>query len=141
MKRHEALAPFSREHHGALILAQLLRKNAPAYNDLPVEPKDKAVYALQMYETLLKRHFRDEELMLEKVKRYHTDIGKLAVEIITEHHWLTDAFLSLANSADSIDRLDELGNALEKHIRKEERVLFPLIQEYCPAVILETLVL
>lgn len=141
MKRHEALAPFSREHHGALILAQLLRKNAPAYNDLPVKPKDKSVYALQMYETVLKRHFSNEELMLGKVKKYHTDIGKLADEIITEHRRLTNAFLSLADPGDNIDRLDELGNALEKHIRKEERVLFPLIQEYCPAVILETLVL
>jgi len=34
MKRHEALAPFSREHHGALILAQVMKKGAPAYKGI-----------------------------------------------------------------------------------------------------------
>ena len=45
MKREEALAPLSREHHSTLILAQLLKKDAPVYHQLPAEPWDKAKYA------------------------------------------------------------------------------------------------
>jgi hypothetical protein len=35
MKRHEALIPLSRDHHGTLILARLLRSDAPPYKGLP----------------------------------------------------------------------------------------------------------
>ena len=42
MKRHEALAPLSREHHGTLILAQLLKKGAPVYKGLPDTDTGKA---------------------------------------------------------------------------------------------------
>jgi len=33
--------------------------------------------------------------------------------------------------------MDELGTKLEAHIRKEERVLFPLLQQYCSRDVLE----
>ena len=79
--------------------------------------------------------------MLQKVKTYNRDIEKLTEEIINEHQYLKTIFLSLDKTENTAVTLDILGTALENHIRKEERILFPLIQQHCPAGILNTLVL
>ncbi len=130
MKRHESLAPLSREHHSALMLAQLIKRNAPDYKGLPTTIGDKVEYALTIYNNNLKKHFAKEEAMLQEVKSIHPAIAKLAEEIIAEHTLLTKLFLSLKNTWDQEAVLNELGNELDAHIRKEERVLFPLIQEH-----------
>ena len=139
MKRHKALAPLSREHHDALILAQLLKKNTPAYRGLPTAPKEKAVFALGMFTTTLQQHFIKEEFMLDKVNEYHDEIKNLTLEIVQEHKQLTATFMSLESGNDLEETLDTLGKALERHIRKEERILFPLIQQYCPNEILNAI--
>ena len=140
MKRHETLAPLSREHHGALILAQLLKKDAPPYKGLP-EPEGKRDYALQFFKTDLQTHFIKEEKILDQVKQCHVDIEKLTREIKAEHVQLKILFASLEHSKNLSAALDNLGILLETHIRKEERVLFPLIQEHCPNEILEKIIL
>ncbi|MBK8610730.1 MAG: hemerythrin domain-containing protein [Chitinophagaceae bacterium] len=131
MKRHESIAPLSRDHHRSLILAQLLKKNAPVYRDLPENAKDKAAYAQQQFKEHIEKHFEQEELMLDKVKGIHREIDKLAVEIIHEHRVLRELFKSSGESPVENEKLNNLGNKLEGHIRKEERVLFPLLQQYC----------
>ena len=137
MKRHEALAPLSRDHHGALILAQLIKRNAPEYKGLPTTISDKVVYAIDFYKTELKTHFKKEELLLKKVKALHPAIVKLSDEIVAEHALLKGLFLSLNNAFDPEAVLNELGNELDAHIRKEERILFPLIQEHCTEEMLQ----
>jgi iron-sulfur cluster repair protein YtfE (RIC family) len=139
MKRHETLAPLSREHHDALILAQLLKKNAPVYKGLPQLPKDKAKYATGFYHSNLQQHFKQEEQMLHKVKQYNSKIEEITAEIIYEHEQLTQLFISLDKTAGLEATMDTLGKALEAHIRKEERTLFPLIQEHCPEEILNSI--
>ncbi len=139
MKRHEALAPLSREHHDALILAQLLKKTAPSYKGLPQLPKDKAVYAINFYHSNLQKHFKQEEQMLHKVKQYDSKIEEIALEIKYEHEQLTQLFVSLDKTADLETTMDTLGKALEAHVRKEERILFPLIQQHCPEEILNSI--
>lgn len=129
MKRHEALAPLSREHHEALILAQILKKGAPAYKGLPVDTKEKILYALNMYHSTLKDHFIKEESVIAKVQHAHAKIEMAGKEIIDEHRLLEGLFLSLENSKNPEECMNILGSALENHIRKEERVLFSLIQE------------
>lgn len=131
MKRHEALAPLSREHHSALILAQTMKKGAPAYKGLPTDTDGKINYAVDFYKTQLIEHFNKEEEVFEKVKHVHKDIDNLIVEITEEHKELKKIFTELETTSDKIDVLDEAGNMLELHVRKEERVLFPLIQKYC----------
>jgi iron-sulfur cluster repair protein YtfE (RIC family) len=131
MKRHEALVPLSREHHGALILAQLIKKGAPVYKGLPTDTDGKVNHAVNFYKHDLILHFSKEEAVLEKVKHAHADIETTATEIMREHDILKKGFLSLETATDKQTALDELGYLLEAHIRKEERILFPLIQEYC----------
>jgi iron-sulfur cluster repair protein YtfE (RIC family) len=139
MKRHEALAPLSREHHSALPLAQLLKKDAPVYKGLPTLHAEKLIYAVKFYKDNLQTHFSKEEELLAKVKQYHPEIERLACEIIDEHQQLTNLFNNISKENNLINSLDELGRAMESHIRKEERVLFPLIQQYCPEEILNTI--
>ena len=137
MKRDEALAPLSRDHHGTLLLAQLLKKNAPVYRGLPTEPKEKAKYAQEQFELHIKKHFQQEEMMLEKTKNCHPEINALTVEIKNEHQQLTALFKSLDNTADLENTLNILANLLQQHIRKEERVLFPLLQEHASPELLQ----
>ena len=133
MKRHESLAPLSRDHHANLILAQSLKKTAPPYKGIPKEPLAKAAWAQSSFHSSIQEHFEKEETLLEKVKTRHPEIQKLAGEITEEHRLLKEAFLSLNTSTDLISALDKLGWELEKHIRKEERVLFPMIEQHCSA--------
>lgn len=139
MKRHEALAPLSREHHTSLILAQLLKKDAPVYKGLPETLSDKAAYSVKHYKETLVQHFEKEENMLQKVKKYHPGIEQLAAEITSEHQVLKALFYALEHAGSLEALLDHIGVSLEKHIRKEERLLFPLIQEHCPEEILITI--
>jgi iron-sulfur cluster repair protein YtfE (RIC family) len=131
MKRHDSLAPLSREHHEALILAQLLKRSAPAYKGLPTGSAEKIMYAKNIFHNSLREHFKKEELLIGKVRHCHASIEKLGKEICLEHAQLANSFLRLGTSADIEDSMDKLGIALDNHIRKEERVLFPLIQEHC----------
>jgi iron-sulfur cluster repair protein YtfE (RIC family) len=140
MKRHEALIPLSRDHHEALILAQLLKTDAPDYAGLPTTVVEKSAYALNMFNKNLQPHFLSEEKILSVVKDCHPDITKLAAEILWEHRQLTDLFLSLNASTATETALNMIGNELEAHIRKEERILFPMIQQHCPEEILQSLI-
>jgi iron-sulfur cluster repair protein YtfE (RIC family) len=137
MKRHESLAPLSREHHDALILAQLIKRNAPAYKGLPTTIVDKVDYSINFYKNNLKQHFKKEETMLKKVRNIDPSIAKLADEIVAEHKMLAAFFRSLKDALDQEAVLNELGNELDAHIRKEERVLFPLLQQHCPEELLQ----
>ena len=139
MKRHESLAPLSREHHGALILAQLIKRNAPVYKNLPTTIGDKVEYSIHFFNNELKGHFKKEELLLHEVKEIHPSITSIADEISAEHILLKGLFHSLKDAYDPEAVLNELGNELDAHIRKEERVLFPLIQKYCPEEMLQKL--
>jgi iron-sulfur cluster repair protein YtfE (RIC family) len=139
MKRHTSLAPISREHHTALLLAQLLKKDAPPYKDMPETPREKSAYALQFFRNNLQAHFSKEEKMLTGLRQYHTAIAALALEVQKEHVELTELFNKLDMAENLAAAMDAAGRALEKHIRKEERVLFPLIQEHCPEDVLNTI--
>ena len=132
MKRHLSIVSLSREHHGALILALLLQKDSPPYKNLPTDVKGKAVYATNKYHTELVGHFLAEEVsLLQQVTGISKTMDLLIGEIYAEHKELRSLFEMIPASKNLEEDLDSLGCALEKHIRKEERVLFPLIQDIC----------
>ena len=58
-------------------------------------------------------------------------LDSLVETIFSEHRDLHVLFKSLNNHLVEIEYIDKLGKYLEIHIRKEERELFPLIQENC----------
>lgn len=131
MKRHEALAPLSREHHESLILAQLLKINAPVYDGMPVLLNEKIEYALAVYNDHIKDHFKKEEAILDKLSGLNKELDWLIAEIKEEHKKVTGYFNSMDAVIPDIELMNSTGVALELHIRKEERLLFPLIQRIC----------
>ena len=139
MKRHPALAHLSREHHGALILARLLQKNAPAYKGLPTDTRGKADYALKFYKDELVKHFEAEEKVLNLVTGINESLDSFAGTIFREHRQLHELFSLIAGRSDDPEHLDELGRLLELHIRKEEREVFPVIEQSCNETLMRTI--
>jgi iron-sulfur cluster repair protein YtfE (RIC family) len=124
--------PLSKQHHAALILAQLLKKDAPIYKGLPTDLAGKSDYATLFYENELKQHFYQEEnVVITKVRGLFPGLDKLCDEIESDHKEITALFEAMKDSDDKISLLDKIGHRMEAHIRFEERKFFPLIQELC----------
>jgi len=129
MKRHPSLYTLSHDHHQGLILAQQLKKGAPQYKGMPSTLEAKKEYTIQFYNSELKRHFaEEEEILFPAVKSKNAVIDKLIAEVISEHRKMESLILDLEKTDDLGNTLDELGQLLEKHIRKEERELFTEIE-------------
>ena len=129
MERHKALHSLSHDHHHGLILAQLIKKGSPQYKNLPDTTEGKKDYSIRFYNDELIKHFEDEEKILFPVVNGKDDeIDKLIKEIVTEHKKIKQLINQLKSDEDVENTLNELGRLLESHIRKEERKLFPLIQ-------------
>jgi len=130
MKRHKSLYSLSHDHHHGLILAQLIKKNAPKYKNLPNTIDGKVEYTVNFYNVELKKHFRqEEEILFPAVKGKDKKISSLIDEIISEHRKIETLVDSLKEKENQTEILDELGYLLESHIRKEERNLFSEIEK------------
>ena len=129
MKRHPALHSLSHDHHQGLILAQQLKKHAPQYKGMSSTPDGKKEYTISFYNTELKEHFENEEkILFPAVLGKDKNIDRMILEIINEHRKMELYILDLQNPGEIEDTLDKLGMLLEQHIRKEERELFPAIE-------------
>lgn len=129
MKRHSSLAPLSRQHHGGLILAQLLKLNAATYKGMPTNTDGKKLYAIRFFNSDLWPHFEDEENVFATLIGINPLLDNEMKEITAEHVFLRTLFEQLAGLENPAAHLDLIGNTLEKHIRREERVLFPLMEK------------
>lgn len=129
IKRHKSLASLSRDHHQGLILAQLIKMDAPEYRGLPKNIPDKVKYTVSFFEDELMKHFRiEEEILYPSMKGRSNEIDSLFEEIFSEHKEIKNLVEMLETKENKADILNELGWLLESHIRKEERVLFEKIQ-------------
>ncbi len=98
---------------------------------MPSNNEEKADYVIKLFNDVSKKHFEIEDLLLKNLKNKNVEIEKLSIEIAEEHIVLSNTFNTLINSNNVVDDLHNLGYNLEQHIRKEERVLFPLLQQVC----------
>ncbi len=129
MKRHDSLVPLSRFHKSVLFLALIAKKNSPAIKGYPTTLKEKKNYALSFYEHKLEAHFQfEEEKLLPNVRGKNKELDELADEIVREHLELRKFFKDLRYGNNPETELNNLGVALKKHIRKEERKFFQKIQ-------------
>ena len=129
MKRHPSLIALSHDHHHGLMLAQLIKKGAPEYKGLPTDIIGKVKYAKEAWEKELKLHFKnEEEILFPFVKNKNVDLDKLIEGILEEHKQIKSLVKNLDTSENKEEVLNDLGILLEKHIRKEERQVFKMIQ-------------
>ena len=119
MKRSPELLPFSREHHVALGHALRLRR---------ATPEDVTVVVASFLAFLLgpgRSHFAaEEELLAPEVPAEHAELGR---RMLSDHDEILRRAerLGLDPEAGEARRLGEL---LSRHVRFEERELFPVIE-------------
>jgi hemerythrin-like domain-containing protein len=134
MKRHRALQPLSRDHHHALAVAQRLRRaeDAAAARDA----------FLEFWQDDGAHHFRIEEEVLLPVAAGWMDPGaEPVVRMLLDHVRIRACARRLEGEArPALEALHELGGMLERHVRLEEREVFPLIEAAMPEPEAERLV-
>jgi len=114
-----------------LMLAQLLKSNAPPYKGLPTDAAGKIAYAKGLWKKLIREHFRVEETLISD---FVSDLGSEDLSamwdtLAQEHRALQEQVEALDEVNPNAAAMDALGFALEKHIRTEERVFFQKLQE------------
>lgn len=125
MKRHESLVPFSRDHHYGLLCSWKIRQGIKK----EIAAARIGLYVDYFWKTYLKQHFDEEEQWLFR----QDDLSRQA---IAEHRQL-EALVSAIASAATNDRLTAFADLLDRHIRFEERVLFPHLEGTVPEEELE----
>ncbi|HET9137629.1 MAG TPA: hemerythrin domain-containing protein [Candidatus Kapabacteria bacterium] len=135
MKRHSVLIPFSHSHHEALLVALRLKKGGPSSaNDTlwPKEPLEQAQALLRFADRELYPHFSlEEEYLFPAAAGKSEKIDTLISGLLSDHSGFRSALAAFNRPADSSSiaaQLKQFGEDLERHIRLEERELFPLIE-------------
>jgi len=130
VKRSEALAILSRDHHRALVNAQKLARATD-------EGSATAARAgfLDFWDEEGRRHFQLEEELLFPAYASHGEARHpLVLRALGDHVAIRAQAAGLAaTERPPAEVLNELGKALAAHVRLEERELFPLIEEAMPA--------
>lgn len=135
MKRDPRLNPLSWEHQRTLALAHRVctaLDNPPA----PTEPLSREIDSFWRQE--IEPHFRAEELILFPPAQ---DLGVCGGEIeqILEEHRRLGELASLIGRGGAAADLREFAELLIRHIRFEERTLFPALEKALPAGQLEVI--
>ena len=139
MKRHPALVPLSHDHRHLLFLCQQMKIDSPQYEGFPLDLPGKLRYISGQMNRLLIPHFEKEENNLFKpLAGLNKELDDLFLSLTEEHVVIIRKFKELINVS-TFELVEEAGTLLEKHIRKEERVLFELIQERIPQKVLENI--
>lgn len=119
MKRHESIAPLSREHHFGLLFCWKIRQGIK----LNVEAGRMYQYVAYFWNTHLEEHFREEEEWL--FKKINDALTRQALQ---EHQEIKQYLQQLKN-APKAGNLLQLANMINDHIRFEERTLFPHLEK------------
>jgi hemerythrin-like domain-containing protein len=132
IKRHESLKDLSRHHMIGLHLALKLKRAGTEESRLTIEEIMKD--ADDFWNPDGQEHFREEEEILLPAYAQYKDINQPEiVEMLLEHVQIRAFFDKLLKLEDTdLDLMHELGSLLETHIRKEERVIFPMIEKALP---------
>ena len=130
MKRHAALTPLSREHHAALVLAK--RARGLDVGDSAAVAAFQAQLA-QAWAADLDPHFQREEQHLLPCLTLVRE-SALVTRTYHEHRQLREQVAAIL-AGDSAAILP-FGEALDAHVRFEERELFPVAEELLPQSLL-----
>jgi hemerythrin-like domain-containing protein len=124
VRRDEALAPLSRDHHQALARALRL-KRADEANAADVREDVLAFWREQG-----DHHFRvEEDVLLPGCAHRIEPTAREVARVLTDHVWIRARMGRLARGDLDLAGMHELGQRLDEHVRHEERVLFPMIEE------------
>lgn len=124
IKRSEQLAPLSRDHHEGLLFVWKIRQGLK--HNTPIN--EIAPYVQWFWQNHLYEHFQEEEQLLALNL---PDDNSLIQQMIEEHQSIESLIHINEQIADEA-LLIEIADQLEKHIRFEERELFPFAEQQIP---------
>ena len=122
MKRSPGLVGLSHDHHHALFVALQLKRAS--------DPREATAAFLKFWRDEGMRHFRaEEDVLLPGWFEHdpHADPG-MAARVLDEHLTMRTIARRLEAGTPPLEDLVELGEMLERHVRFEERELFPRIE-------------
>lgn len=119
IKRHIALQPLSREHHHGLLLSWKIRTGFSKN----IEAERIKAYADWFFKTHLIPHFDMEESHIFTILEAENE---LVTRALADHRRLKRLFTDEGDIKNTLSKIEE---ALDSHIRFEERILFPEIQK------------
>jgi hemerythrin-like domain-containing protein len=130
--RHPSLIRLSQDHHHGLALALRCRKQALGQ----IKPmgaeglRERAKEFLAFYGAHLAPHFQAEEQVLFPFLRSAVPATETVIdELIRDHGRIRRAIPQLEVGTGLAKLIFDLGDLLERHIRREERELFPLFEK------------
>lgn len=129
MKRHEALHPLTHHHHHTLIMAQQLKK---ADESTSIQEMTRQVIDFRKNDG--EDHFRDEEEVLLPLYAQYESVDQDCIRnMLIEHVQIRSLVQQIRlNNKPRRELFHQLGQLLEKHVRLEERVIFPMIEKAVP---------
>jgi len=135
MKRSAALAPLSRDHHHALVIASALARADDA------TARSSAMLFADFIREHEARHFALEESLLLPALPDAERARQLAERVLADHRYLQDAArqLRLGHPQPSVEVLRSIGARLRTHVQLEERELFPYLEKSLDPTSLEQL--
>ncbi|MFN0008239.1 MAG: hemerythrin domain-containing protein [Planctomycetota bacterium] len=129
MKRAPALRPLSREHHFALAEARAIRW---ALAGREGSPREARASFLSAWTNLIAEHFAAEERWILPLVPLREDAERLRAEHEQLRALVERLSIDGAEAEPDLALLSRLAQALEEHIRWEERHLFPAIEKEAP---------
>jgi hemerythrin-like domain-containing protein len=136
MMRHASLIPLSQDHHHGLALALRCRKQALGQ----IKPmgaaglRERAKEFAVFYTNNLIPHFRaEEEVLFPLLRSLVPESTGMIDELLQDHAEIRRAMPQLEAGTGLAKLIFDLGDLLERHIRKEERELFPLFEQHVDA--------
>ena len=138
-KRHDSLIPLSREHHYGLVVClhihQATGRESPDISSL----RSRGESTVRFFQSDLTVHFETEEQVLFPAMHGMPGAGTLILELIEEHREMEHLVRKLRENGNGpiAGTLEQFADLLELHIRKEERSLFPIYDQYVMAKVAE----
>ena len=130
-RRHESLIPLSREHQYALMLCLRIHRGLIEQHADVNWLQMKGGQAVRFFEGELVTHFRAEEEFLFPAMQELLGAPQIIDELLAEHEKMRRLIDQLRHMEPRslAATLKEFADALEAHIRKEERELFPIYEQ------------
>jgi hemerythrin-like domain-containing protein len=136
-KRHSGLVRLSHDHHHGLALALRCRKQALGQiQPFGVEGlRLRATEFYSFYATELSSHFEAEEkILFPQMRLYVPESEQLIADLVRDHETVRLAVPQLQVNSGLAKVIFDLGDLLERHIRREERELFPLFEQHAAVI-------
>jgi hemerythrin-like domain-containing protein len=124
MKRTKYLERLSHDHHEGLVAVAYLKKASSS--NTPSERL--ALYVRDLWDKRLSPHFQDEEdHLLPAIEG--TPLASLGERMVEEHRTIEALVRDVTTAGKPTDdQIANLADSLKRHIRFEERELFPALE-------------